>query len=213
VSGSNCVIVGICGGSASGKSLMARALLELLADDTIIISQDAYYHDSSHLQAAERDSKNYDHPDAIDQQLFFEDLNRLARGQAIQSREYCFASHRSLLGKHCINPAAVIIVEGLFIFQHQQLRQIYDLKVFMHATSEDRLKRRILRDSQERGRTREDITRQYFTTVKPMHDRHVEPNRLHAEEVFSPSNVDQLNACAENLAKRIALLRRRNWPT
>ena len=202
----NCVVIGICGGSASGKSLLAQALLEQLALDAIVVSQDVYYRDSSHLNAAVRDQKNYDHPDAIDLKLFTEDLQRLTNGQSIQSREYCFASHRSLPGERDINPATVIIVEGLFMFKDEQLRHLYDLKIFMHASAEVRLERRIRRDSQQRGRSPEHITKQYFATVQPMHELHVEPNRQHAEMIFSPSNHRQLNACAQKLAQSIELL-------
>lgn len=207
------LIVGICGGSASGKSLMAEALAELLEGDAVIFSQDAYYHDSSELPASKRALKNYDHPDAIDLPSFATDLQKLASGQAIQLPQYCFTSHRSQRGKCSMQPAAVIIVEGLFMFQNQTLRQLYDLKVFMHASSEERLRRRIMRDSNHRGRTPEAVTRQYFATVKPMHERYVEPNRRFAQFIFNPSDRDQLQNCAARLMTHIQVLRERISPS
>lgn len=200
------LLVGICGGSASGKSLLAQTLGDLLAGQALLISQDWYYHDSSHLNADARSRKNYDHPDAINLPAFTADLNTLRQGQAIRPNQYCFASHRSQPGTQLFKPAAVIISEGLFMYQHEELRQLFDLKVFIHADSEVRLQRRILRDSKERGRSPESVTRQYFETVNPMHQRFVEPNRQHAEIVLNPANKDQLGADAAQLLTHLQAL-------
>lgn len=197
------LIVGICGGSASGKSLLAQTLCGLLAGEALIISQDWYYHDSSHLDADARSRKNYDHPDAINLPAFAADLRKLREGQSIRPTQYCFATHRSQPGTQLFKPAPVIIAEGLFMFGHVSLQALFDLKVFIHAESEVRLQRRIQRDNKERGRSPESVARQYFETVNPMHQRYVEPNRQLAEIILSPANRDQLGADAVQLATRI----------
>ncbi len=197
------LIIGICGGSASGKSLLALTLADLLLGQAVIISQDWYYHDSSHLDAEALGRRNFDHPDAINLPAFTADLNELRQGQAICPTKYCFASHRSLPGTRLLEPAPVVIAEGLFMFQHEGLRQLFDLRVFVHADSEVRLRRRIQRDGKERGRTPESVTRQYLETVHPMHQRYVEPNRRHAEIILNPANREMLGADAAQLVTTI----------
>ena len=200
------VIVGVCGGSASGKSLLADTLQALLGPRAQILSQDRYYHDSSHLDPASLAATNFDHPDAIDMAAFSEDLASLRRGHTIRPPQYCFVTHARQPGRSALAPAPVTIVEGLFIYQLPALRDCYDLRIYVHADSDIRLLRRIQRDVAQRGRSLAAVAAQYLDTVKPMHEQHVEPNRAYADCVVAPLDLDQLRATAAALSAQIASL-------
>ena len=200
------VIIGLCGGSASGKSSLADLLQTLLPPGTAVLRQDWYYHDCSHLTAAQRARQNFDHPVAIDLQAFAADLQQLRAGQAIQAPEYCFRTHTSHAGKRQLAPASIVIAEGLFLYNNLSLNAIYDLKVFIHADSDLRLLRRMQRDIVQRGRSLDSVSTQYLETVKPMHDQHVEPNKQEADLVINPTNLEQLADCADTIASHIRQL-------
>jgi len=197
------LIIGLCGGSASGKSLLASMLRGMLHGRAQILSQDRYYRDHSHLDPVALATNNFDHPQAIDMEGFSRDLARLRGGETIHPPTYCFSSHASMSGSDPMPPLPVTIVEGLFIYQSEALRDCYDLRVYIHVDSDLRLLRRIQRDVAERGRSLESVAAQYLETVKPMHEQHVEPNRELAHHVVSPQNIEEMKATVAQLGVQI----------
>ena len=176
-------IIALAGGSASGKTTVARLLLERLGEETAgILGQDSYYRDLSHLSEPERKKVNFDHPDALDLDLFKEQLRQIKDGAVIQKPVYDYGAHarRHILEE--FQPKTVIIVEGLFVLL-PELLDLYDCRVYVESPDDIRLARRILRDIRERGRNAEDIVDQYLATVRPMHEQYVLPTRAHADLV------------------------------
>lgn len=204
-----CIVIGVCGGSGSGKSSLADHLQALLGKDAAVIRQDWYYRDCSHLAPTARAQQNFDHPDALDLAEFTNHLQRLTAGQAIRPPDYCFETHSRRPGQCSLGPARVLIAEGLFMFNCLPLRSLYDLKVFIHADSDLRLLRRMHRDIDQRGRSLHSVSTQYLSTVKPMHEQHVEPNRQLADIVIGPTDLAQLANCARELAETVAKLPQR----
>lgn len=202
------LIVGLCGGSASGKSALAQHLLQQLGGRAVLLSQDSYYRDCSHLDESARQRRNYDEPAAIDLEAFVADLRRLARGEAITPPRYCFTTHTRAVGGDHLPASPVVLVEGLFVFTSPELRELFDLKVYVHADDDVRLLRRMLRDVEERGRSLASIAEQYLQTVKPMHEAHVAPLRQYADRVVSPPDLAALETTALELADLIAHLAR-----
>ncbi|MFA5261553.1 MAG: uridine kinase [Candidatus Omnitrophota bacterium] len=191
-------ILAIAGGSASGKTTIARQLLDRLGEDTAgIFSQDSYYRDLSHLSEQERKKVNFDHPDAMDLALFKEQLKQIKEGRVIQKPVYDYGIHARRHDVEEFRPKPVIIVEGLFVLL-PELLELYDHKVYVDTPDDIRLARRILRDIKERGRKAEDVVEQYLLTVKPMHEQYVRPTCAHADQVFSgdtsssPSAVNEI---------------------
>lgn len=177
----DCLVVGICGGSASGKSRLSHTLSKTYCGRSTIINQDDYYHDSSHLSEDERRVKNYDHPDAIDLDRLYENLKGLKAGLTVEAPQYCFESHGRLPASKTLTPKNIIIVEGLFVFEQPELRRLFDLKIFISVENDVRLIRRIRRDVDERGRSLESVLDQYMATTKPMHDQFIEPASQYAD--------------------------------
>jgi uridine kinase len=175
-------VLGIAGGSGSGKSTVARALLEALAPGAgVLIEQDHYYRSQSHLAPEERQRVNYDHPDALEVELLAAHIDELRAGRAIERPTYDFAVHdRAPSGVH-IEPARVIVVEGILVLFEARLRQRFDAKLFVDTDADIRLMRRIRRDLEQRGRTFAQIRKQYYESVRPMHMAFVEPSKRFAD--------------------------------
>lgn len=189
------IIIGIAGGSASGKSSVALKLMSYFATNksVIIIRQDDYYKDQSDMEMAERIKVNYDHPFAFDSELLLSQLKSLRSGQAIKKPVYDFVNHTRSKEIEIIEPADVIIIEGLFVLESDALRSLLDIKVYIDTDADVRFIRRLLRDVKERKRTLDSVVNQYLTTVKPMHNQFVEPSKRYAD-IIIPEGVENLVA-------------------
>ncbi len=187
-------LIGIAGGTGSGKSTVVRALLDRFGG--VCMDLDSYYLDRSAISAEERDDLNYDEPAAIDHILLIEHLKRLKAGESVQKPRYSFHTH-TRVGIETVTSARLILVDGLFTLWWEDVRRLLDLKVFVHAPADRRLIRRIQRDVVERGRDLESVLRQYLQTVRPMHDLYVEPTRVHADLVLN--NGATVRECLESL--------------
>ena len=179
------MIIGICGGTGSGKTTVARKIVEAIGEDKVLLlAQDAYYKDSSHLPFEKRVELNFDHPDAIDATLLVEHLDLLKRGQPILQPIYDFTRHVRQTETRHLEPKPVVIVEGILIFENETLCQYFDLKVFVEADPDVRFIRRLRRDLLKRGRSLDSVIEQYLQTVRPMHLKFVEPSRRRADIIL-----------------------------
>jgi len=185
------VIIGICGGTCSGKTTLANELRDWLGEDkAVIIDQDSYYKDRSSMSKAERAEINYDHPDAIEFDLLVKHLELLKNNQSINKPKYNFKTHTRLFETEEIKPKKIIIVEGILIFSNKILKSLIDIKIALDIDAELRLVRRIKRDILERGRAMEDILEQYMNTVKPMFDEYVYPSFNQVDLMFKNNEID-----------------------
>ena len=176
------LIVGIAGGTSSGKSTIAAKIVQNIPDEkAVLIDHDAYYHNLDHLPEDERRNFNYDHPSALDNDLLVDHLARLRAGDHVDVPQYDFVSHRRLADSRRVAWAPVVVVEGLLIFVDRRLRSFLDIKLFVDTDADIRLSRRIRRDIQLRGRSFKQVHDQYFRTVRPMHNRFVEPSKRWAD--------------------------------
>ncbi|HET9065728.1 MAG TPA: uridine kinase [Gemmatimonadales bacterium] len=178
------LIIGVVGGSGSGKTTVARAILGATDVDAAFLDQDAYYADLAHLTLDERRQVNFDHPDSLDNDLMVAQLEALAAGQAIDKPTYDFAAHTRAAATVRVEPADVVIVDGILLFTEPRLRELFDIKIFVDVADDLRFIRRLQRDVTERGRTMADVIRQYITTVRPMHLEFVEPSKRHADVII-----------------------------
>ena len=179
------LIIGIAGGSGSGKTTVVKAIINSLNKKVAVISQDAYYKDSSHIPVAERKNINFDHPDALDWDLLCKQLSDLREGKTIQQPVYSYLTcTRSKTETIPVEPAEVIIVEGILIFSVAKLRKLMDIKIFVDAEPDDRLMRIIYRDILERGRSMDTAFEHYCDTVKPMHLQFIEPSKRYADIII-----------------------------
>lgn len=179
------VIIGITGGTGSGKSTIARAIFESVPEKRAsIIEQDCYYKDQSHLPADERVKVNYDHPLAFDTELMVSHLKQLLNGQAIEKPQYDFTVHNRKKETITVEPRDIIIVEGILVLDSPGVRDLMDIKIFVDTDADVRIIRRIMRDMQERGRTLESVIAQYLNVVKPMHFEFVEPTKRYADIII-----------------------------
>ena len=177
------LVIGIAGGTGSGKTTLMQRLVERFGADVTVLSHDNYYRCRDDMPFEERCKVNYDEPAALETDLMARHLDALRHGQAIDCPVYDFARHNRSDKTVRIEPRPVIIVEGILIFEHRQLRDLMDLKICVDTDADVRLCRRIRRDVRERGRTLESVIAQYQTTVKPMHEKYVEPSKRHAHLV------------------------------
>src|SRR3954466_7901941 len=178
------LIIGIAGGSGSGKSTVARNVAELLTTSCVaFIDMDAYYKKHPEISLDERRKLNWDHPDAFDYDLLCDHLESLSMRRSIDKPEYDFVSHLRLPQPTHVEPADVVVIDGILLFVDERVRQLCDVKVFVDADADIRLIRRIERDTHERGRPLEEIIEQYLTTVQPMHLEFVEPSKRYADVI------------------------------
>ena len=189
------IIIGIAGGTASGKSTFAKNIDLKYKDKLTILSHDYYYKNRSDLTFEERTKINYDHPNAFDTDLLIEHLKLLKQGQSIEHPVYSYKTHLREDYTETSNPSRVIIVEGILIFENKELRDLMDIKIFIDADADTRLSRRIVRDLETRGRSLDTILEQYFTTVKPMHEEFVEPSKKFAD-IIVPKGGENTVACS-----------------
>ena len=178
------LIIGIAGGSGSGKSTVANNVAELLTTSSVVfIDMDAYYRNFPQLSLDERRKLNWDHPDAFDYDLLCEHLQALRARHPIEKPEYDFVTHLRRTDSTTVEPADVVVIDGILLFVDDRIRDLCDVKVFVDADADIRLIRRIERDTRERGRPLEEIIDQYLTTVQPMHLQFVEPSKRYADVI------------------------------
>ncbi len=176
------LIVGIAGGTGSGKTTVVKKILDKLPKDEVaILSQDSYYKDNSHLPLEERQKINFDHPNALEFDLLIEHIKKLKKSQPIDEPIYSYISCTRAKETKLIKPKDVIIVEGILLLTNNKLRNLFNIKVFVYADADDRLIRVIKRDIIERGRTVENVLDRYHKTVKPMHEQFIEPSKKYAD--------------------------------
>ena len=175
------ILIGIAGGTGSGKTTLTRHLKEHFGPEVTVIGHDSYYKRQVGKTYEERTRVNYDHPDAFGTDLLIEHLKELKAGRPIQCPVYSFVDHNRTDETVEIFPTKVIIVEGILIFQNPTLRDMFDIKIFVETDADVRILRRALRDVEERGRTLQSVVTQYLTTVKPMHEQFVEPSKRYAD--------------------------------
>jgi uridine kinase len=175
-------IVGVAGGTGSGKTTVARALAESLPTGTAtLLEHDSYYRDRQDISYEERCALNFDHPDSLETELLVEHLDALRRGEEVEIPSYDFSTHRRRAERHTVGPAPVIAVEGILVFADERLRERFDLKVFVDTDADIRVFRRIRRDIEQRGRTFQSVRDQYYESVRPMHLQFVEPSKRWAD--------------------------------
>ena len=197
----NVIVIGIAGGTGSGKSTMIQKIKEEFHDNITILSHDFYYKRHDQLTYEERTKLNYDHPDAIETDLMIEHVRQLRQWKSVERPVYDFTIHNRVDETVEVYPAKVVVVEGILIFENQELRDLCDIKVFIDTDADVRILRRILRDVSERGRTLDSVITQYLTTVKPMHEQFVEPSKKHADIIVPEGGYNRV--ALEMLNERI----------
>jgi uridine kinase len=199
------IIIGIAGGTGSGKTTVANVILDRVGADKIaFLAHDAYYKDLQHLTRAERDKINFDHPDALETELLVEQIKSLSQWQAVEIPIYDFTSHTRTKKTLYVKPQPVILVEGILIFADSKLLQLFDVKIFVDTPPDLRFIRRLQRDITERDRSVESVIQQYQTTVRPMHLEFVEPSKRYSDVIipeggFNTVAMDMVVARIEEL--------------
>jgi uridine kinase len=178
------IILGVAGGSGSGKTTVVRAITRGLAEQVTVLHHDSYYRDTSHLDPGARADINYDHPDSLETELLVQHLAELREGRPVAVPVYDFAEHSRLAQRQHVVPGKVIIVDGLLILWDRDLRSMMDIRVFVDTDADLRFIRRLERDIQERGRSAESVIQQYTRTVRPMHLEFVEPSKRYADVIL-----------------------------
>jgi uridine kinase len=209
------LIIGIAGGSGSGKSTVARSVAHALAPESVAcIDMDAYYRNFAHLPFEERQRINWDHPDAFDWDLLIEQLTQLAAGRPIDKPVYDFVSHTRSADTCTIPPADVVVIDGILLFTDARVRALCDMRVFVEADADIRLIRRIRRDMRKRGRPLEEILEQYLATVQPMHLEFVEPSKRYADVIVPRGgrNTVAVEMIAGRIQRRLTRERGPNPP-
>ncbi len=177
---SGIIVIGVAGGTGSGKTTLVKALINRFGDNITVLSHDNYYKRHDELTYEERSRLNYDHPSAFDTDMMIEHLRMLKRGETIECPTYDYTIHNRAEAVLRVEPKKVIVVEGILIFENRELCSEMDIKIFVDADADVRLCRRIRRDVKKRGRTIDSVIEQYLTTVKPMHEQFVEPSKKNA---------------------------------
>ena len=194
---SKTMIIGVAGGTGSGKTTLAENIARAFGDRVAVITHDSYYRAQNDMSYEERCKQNYDHPDAFETDLLCEHLDALARGEAIDMPVYDYTVYNRSSRTERVEPRAVVILEGILIFCDERLREKMDLKIFVDTDADERILRRIARDTKERGRSLDSVIEQYLTTVKPMHDAFVEPYKRYADIIVpgggsNPAALDMI---------------------
>ena len=186
----DCIIIGIAGGTGSGKSTFTNRLRDRFGDNITVIYHDNYYKRHDDIPFEERKKLNYDHPDALETDLLIEHIKRLRNGESIECPVYDYTVHNRSDKTVRIDPRKIILIEGILLLADPRLRSLLDIKIYVEADADERILRRILRDVKERGRDIDNIVEQYLTTVKPMHYLYVEPTRATADIVINSGMND-----------------------
>jgi len=195
------LIIGIAGGTGCGKTTVVNQILNELPEGEVgVISQDSYYTDTTHLSYEERIKINFDHPRSIDFELLVEHLKELKKGNSVEQPVYSFVKHNRTGDTILTKSRKVIIVEGILILTNPELREMFDIKIFVHADSDERLIRRLKRDINERGRDIDEVLNRYQTTLKPMHHQFIEPMKEYAD-IIIPNN--KYNTVAVDIVRTI----------
>ena len=195
------LIIGIAGGTGCGKTTVVQQIMnELPADEVAVISQDSYYKETTGLSYEERARINFDHPHALDFQLLATHLNELRKGNAIPQPVYSFITHNRTQDILLTRPRKVIIVEGILILSDAALRELFDIKIYVHADPDERLIRRLKRDIAERGRDMDEVLQRYQTTLKPMHEQFIEPTKAYADIIIPH---DRYNTVAIDVVRAV----------
>ncbi len=188
------LIIGIYGGTGSGKTTIVNMIASHFSSNDIeIISQDSYYKDNSDISYEDRCKLNFDHPDAIDFNLLHKHIENLRKGETVEQPIYDFKIHNRLKKTIQIKPKKILILEGILIMCHAEIRSIFDLKIFINANSKTRMERRIKRDIAERGRSRDEVLKRYIETLKPMHEKFIEPTKIYANYIIENQFNNKLN--------------------
>jgi uridine kinase len=176
------LVIGVAGGSGSGKTTVVRRIVDVLSDNRVtVLDHDRYYRDRNDLRLEERAALNYDHPDSLETDLMVRHLNELRAGRSVEAPLYDFARHARREATETVTPGRALIVEGILIYTDPALRKLMDVKVYVDTDDDTRFIRRLRRDLSERGRTVESVIEQYMSTVKPMHLEFVEPSKRYAD--------------------------------
>ncbi len=186
------IVLGIAGGTGSGKTTVTEAILNKVNAHTALLEQDAYYREMADLTYEERSQVNYDHPDAIEFSLLIQHIKSLKKGLSIEKPIYDFTQHSRKEETTTVQPARILIVEGILIFAIPELRELFDMKIFVDTDDDERLLRRISRDMKERGRSFESVQEQYRNSVKPMHLEFVEPSKRYADIIIPRGGDNQI---------------------
>ena len=186
-------IIGIVGGSGSGKTTVTKRIIdELTIDKVALIEQDYYYKDQSHMTMDERVKTNYDHPSAFDNELLYTHLTELIEGNAVELPVYDYVNHTRSAEKKHQEPKDVIIIEGMFGLHSEKLRELMDIKIFVDTPSDLRILRRLLRDINERGRTVESVINQYLVSVRPMYEKYIKPTKQYADIIVPDGGYNDI---------------------
>lgn len=205
------MIIGICGGTGSGKTTVANRILESVSkDEVIFLQQDSYYRNLDQMPLDLRNQINFDHPDAIDNDLLVEHLRALKAGEAVELPLYDFKTHSRRAETLHMEPRPIIIIEGILIFAEQRLLEEMDIKVYVDTPDDIRFIRRLRRDVAERGRTAESVIEQYLSTVRPMHMQFVEPSKRYADVIIPEGghNLVSIGLISGRIRERLADARR-----
>ena len=195
------LIIGIAGGTGCGKTTVVNQIVEELPENEVgVISQDSYYNDLAHMSKEERGKVNFDHPNSIDFDLLISHLELLRQGKSIEKPIYSFVEETRLKETITVNPRKVMIVEGILVLSNPKLREMFDIKIFVHADSDERLIRRLQRDIRERGHDLEKVLYRYQNAVKPMHEQFIEPSKEFADLII-PNN--HYNTVAVDMVRTI----------
>ncbi len=187
------MIIGICGGTGSGKTTVARRILENVSDEKVVFfQQDSYYRNLGDMPIELRHQINFDHPDALDNDLFINHVKALRAGEAIEMPVYDFSMHMRKLETVHVAPKPILIIEGILIFVDAALRELMDIKIFVDTDDDLRFIRRLQRDVYERGRTFESVIKQYLETVRPMHEQFVEPSKRFADVIIPEGGYNEV---------------------
>ena len=195
------LIIGIAGGTGSGKTTVVNKIIKHLpTDEVCVISQDSYYNATKNLSYEERTKINFDHPRAIDFDLIVKHIKELKSGKTIEQPIYSFVTHNRTSDTLVTHPRKVVIVEGILIFNNSELRDLFDIKIFVHADTDERLIRRVRRDISERGRDIDEVLNRYQDTLKPMHRQFIEPTKNFAD-IIIPN--DRHNTVAIDIVRTV----------
>lgn len=198
------MIVGVAGGTASGKTTIIEKIKEHFHDDIEVLCHDYYYKSNSHLPLEERKNLNYDHPNSIETERMIADIKKLKKGEEVFRPEYDYKLHTRSENTYPVKIKPVIIIDGILILENKELRDLMDVKIFVDTDADERLMRRIQRDLVERGRTIESVLSQYRATVKPMHEEFVEPSKKYADIIIPRGGEN--NIALDMLIKHITFM-------